>query len=164
MTTNMNKRDWGQLLRMASLEGDFELVKVCVENGANAHAYNCTALTNAITYGYVNIARYLIENDIVCGSENSKNNCFISACLNNEIAIIDFLLEIGIDLNYQDGELLRILLAYDCDICVIRHLPLNNVDVAIKSRILLGLIADKDIQLIEPVSYTHLTLPTNREV
>ncbi|MCK9596209.1 ankyrin repeat domain-containing protein [Candidatus Pacearchaeota archaeon] len=49
-------------LRLAALNGHFEIVKYCIENGADIHAAYDNALRGSAKNGHFDVVKYCIEN------------------------------------------------------------------------------------------------------
>ncbi|PVV01741.1 hypothetical protein BB560_003830 [Smittium megazygosporum] len=82
-------------LRWASYKGHFELVKYLVENGADIHAENDCALRWASTGGYLDIVKLLVENG--ANVQADDNRAFRNALRHGKIETMEYLLNNGSD-------------------------------------------------------------------
>lgn len=76
----------GSFLIVPSMKGYFEIVKILIENGANIHYNNDTALKIASLYGHLKIVKLLIEN-----GAKINNTALKWAYENKHYKVINFL-------------------------------------------------------------------------
>lgn len=104
------------------------ILKLLLENGADANLYNGTALSRAIDFGFLNVVKVLLahgahvhENHLVRASgylnivkllikyvdiRKSGGDALISASLNGNLDVVKFLLDKGVDIHTQNDEAL----------------------------------------------------------
>jgi uncharacterized protein len=97
-------------LHMAAQEGNFNVVKVLVENGANVNILgpvNHSAIRIAARNGHLDIIKYLIEHGADADDKlgNDKATPLEAAAGKGHLEIVKYLVEKGANVNHQDKEL-----------------------------------------------------------
>ncbi len=86
MSHGFNQDNKNYLLAIASEHGHLDIVKICVENGADINSHYKMPIARAIFAGHVEIVKYLIEQGA------SLKSGLIFAVQSREVAMVEFIL------------------------------------------------------------------------
>ena len=100
-------------LRIATENGQTEIVKLLLYNGADVHAKNDICLQNASFHGYYDIVKLLLDNgaDVHADQDYSLR----SAITNNKYEIVKLLLDNGADVHVLNNRPIKLAKHYKYD-------------------------------------------------
>jgi ankyrin repeat protein len=105
---NENK-DLDHQLLDASRDGNLDLVKQLIDQGADVHVYNNSALAFSVRSGHLEVVKYLIDKGADIHDYNDQ--AFLVASSYGHLEIVKYLISKGADIHARNDEALT--LAYD---------------------------------------------------